>query len=184
MKKLAALVLAGLGTAVALTGCQSHGTDQSRGTGRSHTTIQAAHPAATGGPADRAAVSAPGTPATPPSGGSPTRPAGAGPGTAAAPAAATRPPAGCPVGVDALTAALIGSGDETYSKIPTLDSLQDPECHDGFATVRVLPNGGGQPSRVLFGYDTAGTWRPLNRGSGGFCAGYVPAAVAPQFSSC
>ena len=64
-------------------------------------------------------------------------------------------------------------------------SRQPPTCYATFATVRVEPDGGGQASRVLFGFDqTTRAWEPLSNGSAGYCEGYAPADVATHFTGC
>ncbi|MEV6520645.1 hypothetical protein AB0M43_01720 [Longispora sp. NPDC051575] len=164
MKKLVLFV--GVGMAFTLTACGV--TDK---------------PAASPAPAPTASVA--GLPATT-AGSAPTATATA---TATVPNPQSTVPAasgtGCPVTADALMTALKAKGSDIYTRAASPAALHKVSCHEKFAVAATVPDGEHQPSRIAFGYDSASTtWRPLNLGSSGFCAGYVPDHLAANLAGC
>ncbi|MGY0231955.1 hypothetical protein [Longispora urticae] len=92
---------------------------------------------------------------------------------------------GCPATPDVLLAALKAKGSDIYTRAASPAALHDVSCHEKFAVAATVPDGQHQPSRIVFGYDAASrSWRPLNLGSSGFCAGYVPDHLAANLAGC
>lgn len=89
--------------------------------------------------------------------------------------------ASCPVRGETLLAAL--KTTDMYARAGKPGALLDVVCYGAFASARDA--GGGQPNRILFGFDAAtGRWKPLNVGSANYCAGFVPAEVASHMPGC
>ncbi|MEV6525095.1 hypothetical protein AB0M43_24375 [Longispora sp. NPDC051575] len=155
-------LLAGAAVVFTLTGC---GTSDQPRTAQPHTTT----------PAASAAASPTGT-VTPPTAGATTRPTTAPPGA---------PTTGCPATAETLLAALRAPGSDVDTRAAHPAALHQVSCHERFAVASTVPDGQHQPSRIVFGYDAASTtWRPLNLGSSGFCAGYVPDHLAANLAGC
>jgi hypothetical protein len=175
MRRLTAFILAGLGTALALTACSAHPTTARTGTKPGSVATPSAVPIpATSKPAGPAA-------AQPNTAGVPTadRPALPAPPLLSGSAAA------CPVTADTLLAAL-KADDVRYAEAGRPAALDGATCYGPNALAHAVPDGVHQPPQTLFAVDpTTKNWRPVAVGtSAGFCRAYVSDDVRKGLGGC
>ncbi|XVU22119.1 hypothetical protein ACQPZJ_33275 [Actinoplanes sp. CA-054009] len=88
----------------------------------------------------------------------------------------------CPVTSAVLYKALKADKD-MFGRTAKASGLKSPTCYQGYATAKTIVEN-LDSSGVLFRYDTeTRAWRPLNLGSGGYCEGYAPAAIAKHLGN-